>query len=422
MQFLYSSLVLIASCIIAWLIIKRYLNTEQQFLRQSNADLKIELEKKQVELRSKEEQIIQLSSDLAVSNNNLQNTEGRLVEYKQEITTVKEQFTREFENLANRIFEEKSAKFSEQNQINLSNILTPLGQKIKDFEKKVEDTYNAEGRERATLKEQIRSLTELNQLMSSETKNLTLALKGDSKTQGNWGEMILESILEKSGLVKDREYTIQVAFANEDGKRYQPDVVVNLPENKVLIIDSKVSLTAYERFIASDDDIIRALAGKEHILSFRNHIKNLGSKNYHNLYKIQSLDFVLMFIPIESAFALAIQKDGGLFDEALSHNIVLVCPSTLLATMKTVASIWRAEKSTQNANEIAKIGGVLYDRLVGFVTSMELVDLAIKSSQIKYNDALTKLSGNQGVIKSALKLKELGAKTSKILVDINANT
>jgi DNA recombination protein RmuC len=408
MQLLYPLFTLIGGFIMAWLIAARLKQAETKFIVEANLQLKADLEIKQ-------EQIKELTAKLATSHANETNLHHRLSEQKLEIANMKQQFTLEFENLANRIFEEKAVKFSQQNQLNLSSLLNPLGEKIKDFERKVEEVYNLEGKERATLKEQIRALTELNQQMSTETKNLTLALKGDSKTQGNWGEMILESILQKSGLVKNREYMLQVSLSTEIGKRYQPDVIVNLPDNKVLIIDSKVSLTAYERFISSEDDGGRNLARKEHALSFKNHIKNLSAKNYQSLYQIKSLDFVLMFIPIESAFALAIQDNNELFEEALSNNIVLVCPTTLLATMRTVASLWRSEKSAQNAHEIARIGGELYDRLVGFLDSMELVDGAIRNTHNKYHDALTKLNGNKGIIKSAAKLKDLGARTNKIL-------
>lgn len=358
---------------------------------------------------------MELNANLAIANTEIEYAKTKYLEQKAEIIAMKEQFTLEFENLANRIFEEKANKFSEQNQTNLANLLTPLGNKIKDFEKQVADAYNLEGKERAMLKEQIQTLTKLNQQMSVETQNLTLALKGDSKTQGNWGEMILESILEKSGLVENREYFLQQMQSDAEGKRYQPDVIIKLPQDKVIIIDAKVSLTAYERFVSGVDAVTRELALKEHIQSLESHIKNLSNKSYHSLYQIKSLDFVLLFIPIESAFALALQYKSSLFDEALAKNIVLVCPSTLLATMRTVESIWRSEKSAQNANEIAKLGGELHDRLVGFLNSLELVNSSLQVTQNKYNDALTKLSGNRGVIKSALRLKELGAKTSKTL-------
>ncbi len=391
------------SLIIFWVT-----SSEKRFLKNSNQNLTDEV-------HQKTDLILELTTQLTKTKSDLNNLIYQQDEKNLEITKIKEQFKLEFENLANKIFEEKSNKFTEQNQQNITSILNPLNEKIKDFEKKVTEAYIVEGKERASLKEQITQLTQLNQKMSLDTQNLTLALKGDSKTQGNWGEMVLESILEKSGLVKDREYVIQSSVSNEEGKRYQPDVIINLPDGKVLIIDSKVSLTAYEACLSSlnEDDHVGNL--KKHLLSIKNHIKSLGEKNYHNLYTIKSLDFVLLFIPIESAFALAIQHERGLFDEALSKNIVLVCPSTLLATMKTVANIWRNEKSAQNANEIAKLGGELYDKLVGILDAMNVLDLSIKSSQDKYNNIMTKMTGARGIVKSAMKLKDLGAKTNKNL-------
>lgn len=408
MQLMYLVIMFVIGIALGLLIMLRIKAQVQHLLNAQIHELKSDATAKQAT-------VMELNANLAIANTEIEYAKTKYLEQKAEIIAMKEQFTLEFENLANRIFEEKANKFSEQNQTNLANLLTPLGNKIKDFEKQVADAYNLEGKERAMLKEQIQTLTKLNQQMSVETQNLTLALKGDSKTQGNWGEMILESILEKSGLVENREYFLQQMQSDAEGKRYQPDVIIKLPQDKVIIIDAKVSLTAYERFVSGVDAVTRELALKEHIQSLESHIKNLSNKSYHSLYQIKSLDFVLLFIPIESAFALALQYKSSLFDEALAKNIVLVCPSTLLATMRTVESIWRSEKSAQNANEIAKLGGELHDRLVGFLNSLELVNSSLQVTQNKYNDALTKLSGNRGVIKSALRLKELGAKTSKTL-------
>lgn len=328
----------------------------------------------------------------------------------------------EFENLANRIFEEKSSKFNEQNQQsyqqnqnNLAQLLTPLKERIKDFEAKVHEVYHTEGKERAGLREQITHLFNLNQQITTDTKNLTRALKGDNKLQGNWGEMILETILNKSGLVCGIDYLREETFIDDGRKRYRPDVIVNLPDNKKLIIDSKVSLVAYERAVNAVTPEEQQIAIKEHIKSLKEHIKNLSSKNYQMLYKIKSLDFVLMFMGIESALTTAMQHDAELFEYGLKHNVLFVCPSTLLATMRTVASVWRTEKSLQNTNEIAKIGGELYDRFVNFIIEMQKLEAAIQKTQAIYSQTMQKLQGQVGVLKSVNKLKELGAKTSKTL-------
>jgi len=252
--------------------------------------------------------------------------------------------------------------------------------------------------------------------MSKDATNLTNALKGQTKTQGNWGEFILETILEKSGLVKGREYTVQESLTTHEGKRFQPDIIIKLPEGKTLIIDSKVSLNAYERFVSSEDERDRAANIKEHIASIRNHIKNLSSKNYQNLYDTKSLDFVLMFLPIEPALSLAIQNDMNLFNEAFEKNIVIVSPSTLLATLRTIASIWRQEHQNKNALDIARQSGALYDKFVGLLDDLKNIGDKIKATQNSYEDAMKKLSTGRGnLIGSVEKIKSLGAKTTKAL-------
>jgi DNA recombination protein RmuC len=259
-------------------------------------------------------------------------------------------------------------------------------------------------------------LKDMNQQITQEAKNLTQALKGGTKTQGSWGEFILESILEKSGLVKGREYKVQEVIYSEEGRRFQPDVIVNLPENKSVIIDSKVSLVAYEKFISGEGDIQKQLALKEHIASIKNHIKNLSSKNYQSLYQLESLDFVLMFMPIEPAFALAVQQDANLFNDAFDKNIVIVSPSTLLATLRTVASIWRAENQNRNALEIARQSGALYDKFQSLIT--DLIDLGkrITTLQRGYEEAMKKLhTGKGNLISSVERIKQLGANTTKSL-------
>ena len=366
------------------------------------------------ELNSERAKVLQLSNENSSLKADYSNLQIKLNEQKSEVEELQEKFTKEFENLANKILEEKSSKFTIQNKENLDQILKPLGEKIKDFEKKVDDVYVNDTKERAGLIQQIKTLHDLNQQMSKEATNLTQALKGQTKTQGNWGEFILESILEKSGLEKNREYFVQESMTAESGKRFQPDVLVKLPENKTIVIDSKVSLIAYEKYSSSEDENERSSAIREHILSIRNHLKGLNSKSYQNLYQIQSLDFVLMFLPIEPAFGLAVQNDIGLFNDAFEKNIVIVSPSTLLATLRTIASVWRQEKQNKNALEIARQSGALYDKFVGFVEDLIAVGNKIDSSKESYINAMKKLhEGSGNLVSRVQKIKKLGAKTTK---------
>jgi DNA recombination protein RmuC len=368
------------------------------------------------ELNAERATVLQLSSEkssLKTENNNLQT---KLNEQKNEIEKLQEKFTKEFENLANKILEEKSSKFTIQNKENLDQILRPLNEKIKDFEKKVEEVYVSETKDRAGLRAQIMELTKLNQLVSAEANNLTNALKGQSKTQGNWGEFILESILEKSGLVKGREYFVQESITAENGKRFQPDVIVKLPEEKSIVIDSKVTLTAYEKYSSAENEEEKSFALKDHILSIKNHIKGLSGKNYQNLYQIKSLDFVLMFMPVEPAFSLAVQNDYSIFNDAFEKNIVIVSPSTLLATLRTIASIWRQENQNKYALEIARQSGAMYDKFVGFVNDLQNVGNKLVAAKESFDEAYKKLHEGRGnLVTSAEKIKELGAKASKSL-------
>ncbi|MEO8513039.1 MAG: DNA recombination protein RmuC [Ignavibacteria bacterium] len=358
--------------------------------------------------------VLELNNELSTTKANYLNLEKRLTEQKQELEEIQNRFKMEFENLAGKILEDKSRKFTEQNKENIDNILTPLKERIADFEKKVNEVYITETKERAALAEQLKYLHELNKQMSEEANNLTRALKGDTKAQGNWGEYILESILEKSGLVKGREFVIQETIKSDDGANLRPDVIVNMPDNKSMIIDSKVSLTAYEAYCSSDDKAVKEKALSEHINSIRRHIKGLSPKDYQNLYGLQSLDFVLMFIPIEPAFALAVQNDAALFYDAFEKNIVIVSPSTLLATLRTISSIWKQEKQNRNALDIAKKGGELYDKLVGFVEDLIKVGTRMDDAKKSYVDAMNKLKEGKGnIISRAEKLKLMGAKATK---------
>lgn len=337
-------------------------------------------------------------------------------EQKAEIDQLQQKFTKEFENLANKILDEKSLKFTEQNKANLANILSPLQEKIQLFEKKVEDTHKESIDYHAALRQQILGLREMNEQMSRETLNLTKALKGDSKMQGNWGELVLERVLEKSGLEKGREYDVQQGFTNEFGQRVFPDVVVMLPDGKKMVIDSKVSLVAYEKCINEEDETVRALHLKEHVSSIKRHVEQLGEKNYHDLYQMESPDFVLLFIPIEPAFAIALNEDATLYNRAFEKNIVIVTPSTLLATLRTIDSMWQNQKQQENAYEIARQAGALYDKFVGFLADLEKIGKRIQDSNTEYENAVAKLyEGKGNLITSVERLRKMGAKAKKAL-------
>jgi DNA recombination protein RmuC len=363
--------------------------------------------------RSKSESLQISLTRLQTENSNLVE---RLSEQKTQLEDLQTQFKQEFENLANKILEDKSKRFSEQNETQLKNILDPLKDRIRDFEKRVNDTHNESEKERSALKEQLRALADMSKRMSDETLNLTRALKGDSKKQGNWGELILEKVLEKSGLTKGREYHVQQSFTQDDSSRLQPDVIIHLPDNKNLVVDAKVSLLSYERYVSADeeDKIGQAVHLKEHISSIRSHIKRLSEKKYHNLYGINSPDFVLLFIPIEPAFILSISQDNELYNDAFNMNVVLVSPTTLLATLRTIANVWKQEYQSQNAMEIAKYSGMLYDKFVGFIDDLNKVGDRLRQTQESYDEAKKKLhTGRGNMIKNAEYLKTLGIKTVK---------
>ena len=337
-------------------------------------------------------------------------------EQKEEVEKLQEKFTKEFENLANKILEEKSNKFTEQNKENMKSILLPLQDKIQLFEKKVEDTHKESIDYHAALRQQIIGLSKMNEQMSKETINLTKALKGDSKMQGNWGELVLERVLEKSGLEKDREYYVQQSHTNEEGQRVFPDVVINLPDGKKMIVDSKVSLTAYEKYCNEEDDVVKKNYLKEHVNSIKRHVEQLGEKNYHDLYQIESPDFVLLFIPLEPAFAIALNEDTTLYNKAFEKNIVIVTPSTLLATLRTIDSMWANQKQQENAFEIARQAGALYDKFEGFVGDLIKIGKKIDESKLEYGLAMNKLvEGKGNLITSVERLKKMGAKAKKTL-------
>ncbi|MEA3495354.1 MAG: DNA recombination protein RmuC [Bacteroidota bacterium] len=405
---------------------------EQLISRQS--ELKTRLENSDVEIQNIKDEFLELKNvvDKKDSNfNELQNKKvnleannnylkEKLETQRKEIEEIGKKFSNEFKVLANQILEDKSKKFTELNQNNIEKLLDPLGKNISEFKKKVEETYDKESKQRFSLEERIKELSKLNLKISEEANNLTKALKGDSKKQGNWGEMILENILERSGLVKNREYFIQEFLRDDDGqtikdesgRKMQPDVIVNYPDNRKIIIDSKVSLTAYERYSNADDKITQEKELKDHIQSIKNHIDNLSSKNYQD--HTASLDFVMLFIPIEPAYLTAIQADQSLWDYAYKKRILLISPTNLIAALKMLADLWKREYQNQNAIEIAERGGRLYDKFVNFVESLESVGNHIDKSKKSYTEAISQLKDGSGnLVGQVEKLKKLGVKATK---------
>lgn len=416
MEIIFLIIGLIIGGLAAWFIASSKFKGESGRVEERSVILERERSTLENNLNSERQKVLELNSKLSALQSDYNNLQQKLTEQKAEVEELQQKFTKEFENLANKIFKEKADEFSKQSKTNLSEILNPLKEKINEFQSKVEET-NKESIDRfASLRQQLTSLKDMNQQITQEAKNLTEALKGQSKTQGNWGEFILESILEKSGLVKGREYVVQESLTSESGKRFQPDVIIKLPENKSIVVDSKVSLIGYEKYISEEDEHQKQLGLREHINSIRSHIKSLNSKNYQNLYQLESLDFVLMFMPIEPAFALAVQNDQAIFNDAFEMNIVIVSPSTLLATLRTISSIWRQENQNKNALEIARQSGDMLDKFTAFVEDLLTVGKGLISVKDNYDKAMNKLTDGRGnLISRAEKIKELGAKTSKSL-------
>jgi DNA recombination protein RmuC len=375
------------------------------------AELTIQLEQIRVERDQALQHAIRLEAEL--------DSERKQVQYRiDSLNEAKEALTNQFKNLANEILEDKTKKFTEQNAQQLDILLKPLQTKLTEFKEQVSNSYEKESRERFALKHEIERLANLNLKMSDEARSLTNALKGDSKIQGNWGELVLESILESSGLRKGEEYLVQDSHTQADGSRLQPDVIIKLPEGRHLVIDSKVSITAYARHTeaTSPDEADKELIA--HIQSIRQHIQGLSGKNYAGIADLASVDFVLMFIPIEPAFLSALKSAPNLYQEALGKNIVLVCPSTLMATLRTVAHLWRQDQQNKNAMEIARQCANLYDKFVGFVEDLEQIGKRLDQAQSSYHDAFNKLkSGKGNLIKAAERVKELGVKPSKSITN-----
>ena len=415
-EFIYLTIGLATGGVSAWYLAKLKLHSTNQALQTKLDSTQQNLKENKTELIQERDKNLHLSTNLARLAADNKNLGEKLKEQKQELEKIQEKFTIQFKNLANDLLEEKSKKFTDQNKVNLENILKPLGERIIAFEKKVEQT-NKESLERnIALRTEIKKLNELNSQITKEAENLTKAIKGDTKVQGDWGEFILESLLEKSGLVKGREYFVQASLVTETGKRYQPDIIVQLPDEKNIIIDAKVSLVNYEKFFNTAYEEEKKVHLKKHIQSVRKHISILSEKNYQDLYAMRGLDFVLMFIPMEPAFSLAVQHDASLFNDAYEKNIVVVSPSTLTATLRTIANIWKNEYQNQHALEIARQGGALYDKFVSFIEDLKNVGRQMDSTRKVYIEAVKKLyEGRGNLVSKAQRIKELGARANKSL-------
>lgn len=400
---------------------------ERDKLRHENSQYSAQLEQKienQQELTARFQKLEKEYKELGIEKEHLNvllasqrtafaKAEEKHIEAQKELEKLNEKFTKEFENLANKILDEKSIKFTDQNKKNIEQILSPLQDKIQRFEKRIEDTHKDTIDRQSALKQQILGLKEMNQQMSKETSNLTKALKGDAKMRGNWGEMILERVLEKSGLAKGSEYDIQQSFKTEDGKTVFPDVVIHLPGDKKLIIDSKVSLNAYERYVNEEDESLQKSHLKDHINALKKHVTDLSSKNYQNLYRIESPDFVLLFIPIEPAFAIALNNDSSLYNDAFQKNIIIVTPTTLLATLRTIDSMWKNEKQKKNAMNIADEAAKLYDQFVLLTDELVKLGKQLQTVEGTYNSTMKKLTGRGNLIGKVERLKKLGVDASK---------
>lgn len=360
------------------------------------------------------QQFREISDESTAFKTKVEHLEKLLTEQKEELLQIQNQYTEKFKIIAHEAIEQQAKKQLEIGEKRIEEILKPLNTDLKNFKETVNNTYIKNTQERASLKEEIKQLTALNSAMREDAKKLTNALTQDSKKQGNWGELVLEKILEKSGLVKDREYTMQFSTTSAEGNRIQPDVVVDLPDNKHIIIDSKVSLTAYNNLINCEDEEERKVYLKAHLDSIKQHINGLSEKAYQLAENINSPDFVLLFLPIESSFSIATQADDNLFNMAWSKNIVIVSPSTLLATLKTIASLWKHEYQNRNVLEIARLAGTMYDKFFGFIKDMEDIGNRLRQADDSYSKAMNKLQhGSGNLLNTAQKVKKLGAKTKK---------
>jgi DNA recombination protein RmuC len=402
-----------------WLALKEQLAAQAAQLQSKDEqalELRQQRELVQRELDGFRQREVSLTRELATLSTELDNERRHAQEKIQLLTQARETLSEQFRNLANDILEDKSKRFTETNAVRLGELLGPLGVKIAEFQKKVEHAYDTEGRARSELAGQVKQLMELNQVLSADAKSLTQALKGSNKAQGNWGELILERVLEGSGLRKGHEYVVQESHTREDGSRAMPDVVIRLPDERFLVVDAKVSLVAYEQAATLEDEKLREAAIKRHVESLRAHIRGLSSKNYQQIYDIRSLDFVMLFIPVEPAFMMAIAHDPDLFMEAWSRQVLLVSPSTLLFVLRTVEHLWRQEAQSRNAQDIASRGAELYDKLVGFVEDLDQLGERLRQAQTSYDKARGKFSTGRGnLVRQAEMLRELGLRPTKTL-------
>ncbi|MBL8473331.1 MAG: DNA recombination protein RmuC [Rhodocyclaceae bacterium] len=390
--------------------------------RAAREELKLALEAESDRQRGLSAQNAELQARLAEATSLLAAEREQSEQKLALLAEARRELTDQFKALAGDILEDKSRRFTEQNQANLGQLLEPLRQRISEFQARVDAVHARDGKDRSALAEQLRQLMELNQTLAGDAKNLTQALKGSSKTQGTWGELVLERVLEASGLRRGEEYEVQLSHTREDGSRAQPDVVLRLPENRCLIVDAKVSLAAYEDYATAEDDAGREQALRRHLDSVRAHVKGLAERNYQNLYPGTTADFVLMFLPVEPAFMLAVSQDRELFMTAWQRNVLLVSPSTLLFVVRTVAHLWRQEAQNRNAQDIARRGAELYDRLCGFVADMEKLGERLKQAQESFDAARDKLARNKGnVIRQAEMLKELGVKPARTMPGATAD-
>ncbi len=404
---------------IALLVARSKFSTDTQKLASSilieqdrNRTLDDQLRELKRDLETERKKVLDTNNSLASAEADYRNIQEKLQDQKKELENLNEKFTAQFKNLANDIFEEKSKKFTDQNKSNMLDLLKPLGEKIVDFERKVEDTHKDSITRNSALREQLENLQRLNVQMTKEAENLTRALKGDSKTQGAWGEFILESILEKSGLERDREYTIQESFTTEEG-RFRPDIIIRLPEKRHVIIDSKVSLTAYNNFVNAANEDEKIVALKAHLLSIRQHLKGLSEKNYQKISD-RNLDFIIMFIPIEPAYILAIQSEKKLYEEALEKRIVFVSPTLLIPSLQLIKNVWKQEYQNRNSQEIARHATSLYEKFAGFTNDLIDIGNQLRKTQTSYENAMSKLAtGNGNLVKSVERFKGLGLKPSK---------
>jgi DNA recombination protein RmuC len=420
MEILFILTGLVVGALVGWLIAKYKFAADFQSTHSSaiveqekNKALISQLNELKKAVAEERRQVLDVNSSLAATEADYRNLQEKLIEQKKQVDDLNEKFSAQFRNLANDIFEEKSKKFTEQNKSNIFDLLRPLGEKITEFEKRVEDTHKDNITRNSALREQLENLQRLNVQMTREAENLTRALRGDTKTQGAWGEFILESILEKSGLERDREYTIQESFTTAEG-RLRPDVIIRLPEHKHIIIDSKVSLTAYNNFVNAEKDDDKIVHLKAHLISIRQHMKLLSEKNYQKNISETSLDFVMMFIPIEPAYILAIQSEKSLYEEALERRIVFVSPTLLIPSLQLIKNTWKQEYQTRHVLDIASKAGDLYDKFVGFTDDLINLGRHLDSSKKHYEESMKKLSvGSGNLVRRVEDLKKLGARSSK---------